>query len=76
MLRARSVNLLLDPGGRGKDLVCKGLATVRARLAWGHLAGPKRPVAAHVNHAPTPQLDIKLWKKRPVVVCVFVYKIM
>ena len=39
------------------------LATVRARLAWSHLAGSKRPVAARVNHTPTPQLGIKFWEK-------------
>ena len=31
--RARRVNAELGPGGRGKDLVGKGLGTVRARLA-------------------------------------------
>ena len=30
--RARRVNAELGPGGRGKDLVGKGLGTVRARL--------------------------------------------
>ena len=40
-------------------LVTARLATVRARLAWGHLTGLERPVVAHVNHTPTPQLDIK-----------------
>ena len=32
-LRARRVKAELDPEGRGKDLVGKGLGTVRARLA-------------------------------------------
>ena len=66
-LSARSANTELDPGGRVKDLVGKGLrsvrarlATVRARLAWGQLADSKRPVAACVNHTPPPQLNIKL----------------
>ena len=31
-LRARRVDAELDPGGRGKDWVGKGLGTVRARL--------------------------------------------
>ena len=72
-LRARRVNAELDPGGKGKNLVGKGLdtvrarlATVRARLAWGHLAGAKRPIAARVNHTPSPQLDIKFWKKSSI----------
>ena len=31
--RPRRVDAKLDPGGRGKELVGKGLDTVRARLA-------------------------------------------
>ena len=32
-LRARRVNAELDPAGRGKGLVGKGLCTIRARIA-------------------------------------------
>ena len=31
--------------------------------------GSKMPVVARVNHTPTPQLDIKIRQKRPVVAC-------
>ena len=33
LLKPRRVDAELDPGGRGKELVGKGLDTVRARLA-------------------------------------------
>ena len=32
-LRARRVNLVMGPGGSGKELVGKGSSTVRVRLA-------------------------------------------
>ena len=77
-LRTRFINAVLDHGGRGKDFVGKGFATVRARLATvrvrlarGYLTGSKRSVVASVNHTPSPQLDIKFWKKRPVVASLF-----
>ena len=74
MLRARHVDAELDPGGKAKDLFGTGVDTIHARLGWSHLACSERPVAACVKHTPSPQLEIKFWRKnhtRPVVVGIF-----
>ena len=47
------------------------LATVRARLAWGHFTGSKRALAARKNHTHTHQLDFKFLKKKPTNTRVF-----
>ena len=70
-LCACRVDAELGPGGSGKDLVGKGLCTVRARrgtvrarLVWSHLTGSKRPMVACVNHTITFQLDINFLEKK------------
>ena len=42
--RPRRVDAELDPGGRGKELVGKGLDTVRARLATERARSNEMPL--------------------------------
>ena len=71
-LRACLVNAKLDPVGKGKSIVGKGVGTVPEKLAWVHLAGLKRLMAACENCTLTPHLELKLGeKKSPFVDLVF-----
>ena len=70
-LRACLVNAKLDPVGKGKSIVGKGVGTVLEKLAWVHLAGLKRLMAACVNCTPTPHLELKLGEKKILLSILF-----
>ena len=72
-LHGRRVIAELDPGGRTKDLVEKGLGTVRAIKAWNHHAGSRRLVATCVFELKiiSQLLNIQILKKMHLATRVF-----